>query len=207
MTRTLSILLLLASAACVDRVEEVGEPAPTPAAEANGEPPAGASEAEPDPPPMAERDPDSGAAGWTVDAISRAHSPGAVVSLEEVRAAGNEGFDRFVVVFAGDEMPSWRVEYVDRPARQCGSGEPVHVEGGGLLMVRLEPARAHDDRGEVTIEERHERHNLPVLRETRILCDFEAQVDWVLGVRAPTPFRVLELTEPTRLVIDVREEE
>ena len=41
------------------------------------------------------------------------------------------------------------------------------------------------------------------LVEMRMVCDFEGQVEWVLGVRSPREFRVLELFDPARLAIDV----
>jgi hypothetical protein len=45
---------------------------------------------------------------------------------------------------------------------------------------------------------------LPVLKELTIICDFEAQVEWVVGLAARTPYRIAELSEPPRLVLDVR---
>lgn len=42
-----------------------------------------------------------------------------------------------------------------------------------------------------------------VLRDIERTCDFEAVVTWVLGVSSSRPFRVTELSEPTRLVVDV----
>jgi hypothetical protein len=70
--------------------------------------------------------------------------------------------------------------------------------------VRLDPARAHDDSGNVTIADRQRMLALPVLKRLLIICDFEAQVEWVLGVAARTPYRVSELSGPPRLVLDVR---
>jgi hypothetical protein len=45
---------------------------------------------------------------------------------------------------------------------------------------------------------------LPNLLELRLICDFEAQVEWIAALRSPQPVRVLRLREPSRLVIDVR---
>jgi hypothetical protein len=36
-----------------------------------------------------------------------------------------------------------------------------------------------------------------------LICDFEGQVEWVLGIAAPAAYRVSELTGPARLVLDV----
>jgi hypothetical protein len=127
-----------------------------------------------------------------------------VVVLRDVRAASQEGFDRVVFELEGTAFPGYRVEYIDPPAVQCGSGEPVEVAGAALLQVRLSPAQAHNDAGEPTVQERERRLNLPVLQELESTCDFEADVTWVLGLAARNRFRVQELSGPARLVIDVQ---
>lgn len=126
-----------------------------------------------------------------------------MATLRDVRTARNEAFDRLVLEFEGDELPRYHVEYVDRPARQCGSGNEVRVAGDGWLRVRMEPARAHDDRGRATVSVRAPQPQLPVVRELRLTCDFEGQVEWVVGVSSPNRYRVLELHAPARLVVDV----
>ena len=80
----------------------------------------------------------------------------------------------------------------------------MQVAGDAWLVIRLEPARAHDDQGQVKFEERHVRPGLPILQEAWVICDFEAQVEWVLGVKSPVEYRISELTQPARLIIDLR---
>lgn len=128
----------------------------------------------------------------------RAGAPVAV--LREVRAAEQPGFDR--VVFELDGMPGYRIGYVDRPA-QCGSGEPVEVAGEARLQVQLLPAQAHTEAGEPTVRERERHLDLPVLKELESICDFEADVTWVLGLASRRPYRVQELASPARLVVDI----
>jgi len=125
------------------------------------------------------------------------------VTLREVRTARNEGFDRVVFEFEGDQVPGYHLEYIDAPAIKCGSGDPTTIAGQGLLEVRIQPAQAHAN-GQVTVSNRERKLSLPVLKELELTCDFEAEVTWVLGVQAPHPYRVMELKEPTRLVVDVR---
>jgi hypothetical protein len=128
--------------------------------------------------------------------------------LREVRTARHPGFDRVVFELEGDRMPGYHLEYIDRPVRQCGSGDPVPVRGDGYLRIRLDPAHAHVFEGErprATGGDRDRRGlDHPNLVQLTLICDFEAQVEWVLGLRSPEPYRVLELREPTRLVLDVR---
>lgn len=139
---------------------------------------------------------------WTAGVVER-RGGGRPVLLRAVRAARNDGFDRVVFEFAGTRVPGFHVQYVDRPIRRCGSGNATEVAGQGWLQVHLEPAQAHDDVGQVTVSDREQALALPVLRELELTCDFEAQVEWVLGVAAPNRYRVLELRDPTRLVVDV----
>ena len=124
--------------------------------------------------------------------------------LRSVRAARHGAFDRVVFEFAGRTPPGYRVEYVDRSVRQCGSGEPVPLLGDAWLRVRLQPSRAHTEEGKPTVTQRERRLRLGVLREMKLTCDFEAEVEWVFGLASPNRYRVLELRNPTRLVVDVR---
>ncbi len=126
------------------------------------------------------------------------------VVLRAVRLASHPGFDRVVFEFEGGNLPGYKIEYVDRPVRQCGSGDVVRVAGDGWLSVRLTPAQAHTEAGKPTVTERNKRPNLPVLKEMKIICDFEADVEWILGLASPNRYRVLELNGPTRLVVDIK---
>lgn len=149
--------------------------------------------------------PETGGAPWTAGTSRRAPAARGVVTLTGVRQAANPGFDRVVFEFSGGARPGYHIEYVDRPVRECGSGRVVPLQGDGWLLVRLEPARMHTDAGQPTVTDRQRRPQLSVLRELRTICDFEAQVEWVLAVAAPNRYRVLELSEPTRLVVDVQQ--
>lgn len=133
--------------------------------------------------------------------VERSGSPVAI--LREVRAASQEGFDRVVFEFEGSTVPGYRVGYVDS-AIQCGSGEAVEVAGAALLQAQLVPAQAHTEAGEPTVRERERRPGLPVLQEMESICDFEADVTWVLGLASRSRFRVQELSSPPRLVIDIQ---
>lgn len=140
----------------------------------------------------------------TVDPIRRARSAPPVAILREVRSAAHAGYDRVVFEFGNGMLPGYHIEYAAGSVYQCGSGDEVSVAGAAKLIVRLEPARAHDERGNVTIEERQRVLTLPAMKELLIVCDFEAQVEWVVGLAGRTPYRVAELGEPPRLVVDVQ---
>src|SRR6266516_4810808 len=108
--------------------------------------------------------------------------------LRAVETSSEPGYDRVVFVFAGDSAPGYRVEYASAQ----------HV------VVRFEPASAHDERGNPAPVERDRALGLPAVREMKLVCDFEGQLEWVLGVAGASPYRVSELTGPTRVVVDMR---
>jgi hypothetical protein len=126
------------------------------------------------------------------------------VILMDVRVAGHKNFDRVVFEFAGDRMPGYRVEYLTRRSEECGSGQPVRVGGSEQILLALSPAKAHNDDGSATIKERVRLPRLKMLQEMRVVCDYEGEVEWLLGLTARRQYRVLELSNPTRLVLDVK---
>ncbi|HEX8704347.1 MAG TPA: hypothetical protein VF815_36280 [Myxococcaceae bacterium] len=140
---------------------------------------------------------------WTAATLKLERASLKPVTLRSVREARNEGFDRVVFEFDGTQVPGYHLEYVDKPVTHCASGNEIPLAGQGFLQVRLTPAQAHEG-GTVTVAERERKPALPVLQELKLTCDFEGEVTWVLGNASPKKFRVMELREPTRLVVDVQ---
>ena len=143
-------------------------------------------------------------------AITRDPSPAlpAIAVLTAVRHGvyrdANNAYDRIVFQFAG-KLPAYKVEYIDRPVRQCGSGDVVPLPGDAWLSIRFEPANAHDEQGRASVEQRDVVVNGRVLLRLKLICDFEAIVEWIAAVSTPGKFKLLELTDPTRLVVDIRQ--
>ena len=123
-----------------------------------------------------------------------------------MRTAIHEGYERIVFEFDGP-LPGYHIEYVDQPVRQCGSGDVVDLPGDAWLSIKFVPAYAHTEAGEASVAERDLILNERNLKRIKLICDFEAVVEWVAAVAAPAHFRVLELTLPERLVIDLRNRE
>ncbi|MDR0786438.1 MAG: hypothetical protein LBG44_00990 [Gemmatimonadota bacterium] len=138
---------------------------------------------------------------WTTDSITVTSGASAVAALDEITTSINEGFDRVILEFDGDEPPAYHVEYVTTPITQCGSGNRIDVDGAAQLLVRTSPSTAQG--GQSTIP-RSQRPSLLVIRELILACDFEAHTEWVFGTTARNPFRVMALSKPARLVIDIR---
>jgi hypothetical protein len=142
--------------------------------------------------------------GWTAGIVDRERPESGAALLVGVRAATHEGFDRVVFEFAGTELPGIHLEYIDRPVRDCGAGHVVPIEGDGWLAVRFYPTNAHDESGAPTAGPREIAPRLPIVLEIERTCDFEAVVEYVLGVAVPNRYRVIELANPVRVVVDVR---
>ena len=120
----------------------------------------------------------------------------------DLRLARQPGFDRFVIEFSGEVPGEYEVTYADTPNYDQCAEEPV--EGPAFLTLR-----AHTTSIDVLSERRSYsgpdrlRTDTTVITEVLVTCDFEAVSHIVLGVRHRAPFRVLELQDPPRLVIDV----
>jgi hypothetical protein len=127
--------------------------------------------------------------------------------LANIRAAAQDGFDRFVIEFSGDKVPGYSVQYGTK-ATNCGSGQDVTVFIGGgtapaaMLLVDVRPAAGHDNNGQVTAN-RDITPNLATLKRAFGICDFEGVVQYALALSAQKPFKVSTLTNPPRLVIDI----
>ena len=126
-------------------------------------------------------------------------------TLADVRVGAHPeqgGWDRIVFEFK-DVRPGGVVEYRDE-AFGCGSGLPVQVPGREILFVRFEFANAHDDNGQLTIDSTEVNGPGNSILKAVESCDFEAIVEWTIGVSGLKNFKVSLLENPTRVVIDVK---
>ena len=140
--------------------------------------------------------------GETEEVVKTGRNQGIAV-LKDVRTGPQEGFDRAVFEFEAAPLPGYQIHFADRPVH-CGSGMPADVAGTAWLEVRLNPAQAHNDQGGTTVGTLERKVGLQSLKELQETCDFEADVTWVLGLDKHRPYRVLELADPPRLVVDVK---
>jgi hypothetical protein len=163
---------------------------------------------EPPEPPVEEPEPEPeteepAEPGWTVRNTTREHSVREAAYLTRIRTGLNQGYDRIVYEFKKD-IPPYQIEYVDEPRYTCGEGKAIYLEGDGVLEVRFTSTNAHSDEGVAYVTERDVKPGLPNVRHLILSCDFEAHVNSEIGVRSPNKYRVMELRNPTRLVIDIK---
>ena len=128
------------------------------------------------------------------------------MQLTDVRVAHQTGFDRIVFEFAPPAGASPRVPAYTL-SRQASahfvkdpSGQAVTMRGSDGLRVVFQQAT-----GAGTYSKSRDLIvNLPVVQEVEQLGDFEAVLSWGAGLSRPSCIRTLELSNPTRLVIDVQ---
>ena len=133
------------------------------------------------------------------DAPASAYGP-----LAGVRAGTQPCFDRLVLDVTATS--GYHVRYVPE-VFEDPTGNPVPLRGGAFLQVIAENP-AHDDAGNPTYlpanrAELVDVTGLPTLRQVAWPGSFEGQTGLGVGVRARLPFRVLVLSDPPRLVVDV----
>ena len=129
-----------------------------------------------------------------------------IALLERVAVAGHDGYDRVVFQFRNG-LPGYRVEYVEPPLREDGSGNVVKLDGNAFVVVRMEQASGFDlsvPEGALvyTGPRRISPDGTSVVREVVRTGDFEAVLTWAVGLDDRVPFRVLTLENPARIVVD-----
>jgi len=129
------------------------------------------------------------------------HPPADSGKLIALRAGRHAGYDRVVFQLDGP-IPSYSVRYVP-VVRLDGSGDPLRLRGAAFLEVVIR-ALTHDQHYRPVLTPTRLRPDFPALREVNAPGSFEGQTTAGIGVSSGAPFRVLELANPTRIVIDLK---
>jgi hypothetical protein len=129
------------------------------------------------------------------------HPPVGSPKLTSLRAGRHQGFDRVVFQLDGPIPSYYSVRYVP-VVRLDGSGAPLRLRGTAFLEVVVR-APTHDQNYQPVLRPTQLRPDLPALREVNAPGSFEGQTTAGIGVTQRVGFRVLELTNPTRIVIDL----
>ncbi len=175
---------------------DLGSPNHTP------QPSATASPASPAP------EPTSGLAAF--DCALAVHLPATVnrAQIADVRVGshggGASGYDRIVFEFQGPGIPEVLLGVGTPPFTRDPSDLALPVRGTSFLVLVLRGATAVTPDGTITYGGLTDfTPGFPTLTELKEGGDFEAVSTWVAGLTGPTCHRLLVLTNPTRLVIDL----
>jgi hypothetical protein len=145
--------------------------------------------------------------GASTNPASVPPTPGEVALLRAVRVARNEGFDRVVFEFE-NTVPGYEVGYGTKPIAADPGETTVPIAGEQVLIVRMERAAGVDlsgaDYRQTYTGPTQITADTPEVTDLARVGDFEAVLTWAIGLRDPVDFRVTTLSDPPRLVVDVR---
>lgn len=129
-------------------------------------------------------------AGSVADPAGRMHVSG-------IRIASRQGYTRLVVDLTSHGVPAWTARYTE--ASGPGGG-PVRIEGTAFLRVTLQTGADPGNQGQSDT-----RVSPGPVAEAKTTGSFEGSEEVLIGMRdGETPFRAYALTDPGRIVIDVR---
>ena len=131
----------------------------------------------------------------------RSDDPTKALALTEIRAATHEGFTRVVLEFSGEGTPGvWSAAWADEAVEQ-GRGMPIQVEGEAVLDLVIDgtPMTASENPYPSGMHTRA--GDLDVVSDGT----FEDNTHVVIGAPAARQFQIGFLSDPVRMVIDIRD--
>ena len=142
---------------------------------------------------------------WTTHPVSRRNNQSSYVRV--VRVAKQRAFDRVVFEFAGP-VPNYRLEYLRSKYFEDESGRHrIRIAGTAFIHVSLNMISA--DETQVRFMDApgfvpKGKLKLPAVAQVEERTLFEGFYDFLIGVNGRKAFRVSELANPSRLVIDFK---
>jgi hypothetical protein len=148
----------------------------------------------------------TGAAAWSTAVRTgpggRQPPDGPSAKLGAIRAARHPGYDRVVFQFEGAEVPGYRIEYVREITLGETDDQYLTLEGGALVQATFQGSATEDYRpGTQTVPDRLT-PGLAQVRQIGLAEDWEGVVRLGIGLDHRAGFRVLELHDPPRVVVD-----
>ena len=122
-------------------------------------------------------------------------------NVTAVRPGQDNGYDRFVLQFDSTAViPTYTVKrQTTATFKADASGQSITLDGNYGILVHVTPSTEHDTYTGPT-DFRHP--EFAVLKEARLIGDFEGNVTWGLGLSRGACMRAFTLNDPARLVID-----
>ena len=141
---------------------------------------------------------------WTPARVSRENKWRKTPYLKAVRVAKNKGFDRLVFEFTGD-VPSFQAEFIKPPITGTAD-EEIKIAGKYFLSFNMRTLPYPDEADKIPDADIPVgRLNLPVIAEITQIEWFEGDRWFVVGLKAKKLYRVQQLQNPSRLVVDFKQ--
>lgn len=141
---------------------------------------------------------------WTTGAITGGTQPDQTPArtVASVTYSQVAEVDRMTITFEeAGPLPSYELESSIRPLPYCAGADSVRSEGPGLLRVQLSDVVADS----ASLGEPLQRPELGNVSAVHLTCIESTETEWVLDVARATFYRVIHASDPTRLVVDVRQ--
>lgn len=100
-------------------------------------------------------------------------------------------------------FPGYSVRYATGPVKESPSDLPVTISGSDVLLVSLGSWMNFQGTGGYNGPSQIFPNNTDHIQELRLIENFEGMTTWAIGLDDELPFRVLELSNPPRLVIEL----
>ena len=141
-----------------------------------------------------------------IGVVQSADAAARTAQVTNLRTGGHSGFDRVVIDYKG-KKPAVKLSLVNS-LYSCGKGDRLTIPGDRILKIDLTPAQAHNQRGQNVYSGPGRLStstvNLTTIKSVRMACDFEGHVTWGVGVKTLKSYSVSHLSDPKRIVIDLK---
>ena len=131
----------------------------------------------------------------------RSDDPAKALALTGMRAARHEGFARVVLEFSGEGTPGvWRAAWTEEAVEQ-GRGLPIQVEGEAVLDLVIDGTPMTASESSYPSGTHTRAGDLDVVSDGT----FEDNTHVVIGAPTARQFQIGFLSDPVRMVIDIRD--
>lgn len=125
-------------------------------------------------------------------------------------SSSHDDYSRIVLEFEGEGTPGWNAPQWDVDASTMGKGDPITVKGDHTLVIHgtgtaSAPSSGQQQAGQQRLD-LDKGDNDEGIEEAFVDPGFEGEFQVVLGTDSQT-YRIFTLSDPTRLVIDVADDD
>ncbi len=145
---------------------------------------------------------------WTTENVQRSYwqdfdDEDIATALCKVRVAKHKGFDRVVFEF-DDGKPQYVIQYLESNIYSTDGGDSeIKIAGDVFMLINIYGIGVDDPPCKLKNYPK-KKLNFPALMQIQEEVWFEGIQDFIIGVKGEKPFRVQELKNPSRLVIDFK---
>lgn len=138
--------------------------------------------------------------------VQSADAAARTAQVNNLRVGSHSGFDRIVIDYKG-KKPAVKVSLVNS-LYSCGKGDKLTIPGDKIVKIDLTPAQAHNQKGQDVYvgpgQLSTKLYNLTTVKGVRMACDFEGYVTFGIGVKSLKSYSVTHLSDPKRIVLDLK---